>query len=276
MPKNSSIEPTNQISPFLKWAGGKRWLTASHFAIFPSEFERYFEPFLGSGAVFFKLQPKFALLADSNEELIDTYKAIKCNYRLVIRYLKEHQRFHCDEYYYSVRMSCPRSLYQRAARFIYLNRTCWNALYRVNLSGQFNVPRGTKNSVILETDDFEQVSKQLSHVELACSDFGPIIDSAESNDFIFVDPPYSVKHNLNGFVKYNKKLFAWDDQVRLKDALVGAHERGVKFLMTNANHASIRSLYGSYFKTIVLSRQSVIAADSAKRDKTTELMIFNY
>lgn len=265
-----------QLTPFLKWAGGKRWLTSYYPEVFPIGFQRYVEPFLGSGAVYFELRPKSALLSDSNKDLIETYKAIRSNFKLVIRYLKQHKRNHTDEYYYQVRSSTPRSIWARAAKFIYLNRTCWNALYRVNLKGQFNVPRGTKNSVLLPSDDFERVSKSLRSVELIDSDFEKVIDSTVEGDFVFVDPPYTVKHNLNGFVKYNERIFEWKDQIRLKRALVRAHSRNVKFLMTNANHDSITELYGNFFNQKILSRQSVIAASSSKREKTTELLIYNY
>lgn len=278
MAHNCLIEQAfnKEVLPFLKWAGGKRWLISRYPEIFPRQFDRYVEPFIGGGAVFFQLCPRRGLLADSNAELIETYAALKADFQLVVRYLKAHNKRHSDDYFYTVRAASPRSTYQRAARFIYLNRTCWNALYRVNLNGQFNVPRGTKNSVLLETDNFETVAARLKKVELVHSDFEPIVNSTKSGDFLFVDPPYSVKHNLNGFVKYNKKLFAWEDQIRLKDSLISACNRGVKFLMTNANHVSIRELYGDRFQTQIVTRHSVIAADPNKREKTTEILIFNY
>jgi len=261
-------------TPFLKWAGGKRWFTARYLDIVPKEYNRYIEPFVGSGALFFALEPREAIIGDINKPLIDTYLAIKENWQLVLEYLKEYSESHSKDYYYSVRSSSPASIHQRAARFIYLNRTCWNGLYRVNRAGKFNVPIGTKTNVLLDTDDFEQLAKILQITTIINSDFEAIIDSAQEDDFIFADPPYTVKHNNNGFVKYNEDMFSWEDQVRLRDAIVRATNRNVKILVTNANHASIVELYSS-FKKEVISRASVIAASSNNRGKYEELVISN-
>ena len=141
-----------KTKPFLKWAGGKRWFVTNHSDLLPQSFNRYIEPFLGSGAVFFHLQPQNALLGDSNKELVDTYRAIKSEWKLVYRYLRAHHTKHSKEYYYQIRKSRPISSASKAARFIYLNRTCWNGLYRVNLSGVFNVPIGTKSTVVFADD----------------------------------------------------------------------------------------------------------------------------
>lgn len=275
MQKCNTHAPFNQV-PFLKWAGGKRWLTAKHLDIFPDKFDRYIEPFLGSGAVFFCLAPSKAILSDANTDLVNAYRAIKKNHRVVEQHLAQHQKLHSRDYYYEVRASSPRSAYQKAARFIYLNRTCWNALYRVNKHGQFNVPIGTKTSVLLETDNFSQISKALSRTKLLDGDFQAVINKAGNGDFLFVDPPYTVKHNLNGFVKYNEKIFSWDDQVRLRDSLFEASDRGAQLLITNANHRSIRDIYRSRFSMKTLSRKSVIAASTANRNNTTELLISNF
>lgn len=264
------------IVPFLKWAGGKRWLTANYPELFPQKVRTYFEPFLGSGAVYFYLRPKHAVLADLNPELIETYLALRNNWRLVHRNLLAHQKNHSQRYYYRIRDCSPRSQYSAAARFVYLNRTCWNGLYRVNLRGQFNVPIGTKSNVILSNDNFRAIANLLSNADLYSGDFSVTIDKTRRGDFLFVDPPYTVKHNLNGFVKYNETLFSWLDQERLKEALCAASKRGVKILMTNANHESIRRLYSKAFKLITLRRPSVIAGDASFRQTTTELIICNY
>lgn len=261
------------VLPFLKWAGGKRWLTFSYPELLQQPFNRYIEPFLGSGAVFFHLAPQSALLADRNADLIETYQAIKDDWRRVIKELQKHNRNHSRRYYYTVRCLKPRNPYTRAARFIYLNRTCWNGLYRVNLRGEFNVPVGTKSSALLDTDDFEAIANLLSNVELRASDFEYIIDLARTGDLIFVDPPYTVKHNLNGFIKYNETLFSWDDQIRLKNALMRAKARGAKILVTNAYHASVKRLYKDLGEMIVLKRPSVIAAHPEHRKFCEELII---
>lgn len=263
------------LEPFLKWAGGKRWLTSNCRDVFPSSYRRYVEPFLGSGAVFFSLAPREAILSDINGDLIDTYQAIKIDWQRVYSLLKEHHNYHSRDYYYKIRLSRPRSLFARSARFIYLNRTCWNGLYRVNLKGQFNVPIGSKTRVIMENDDFKEVSKRLQNVHILKSDFEPVIDSTNRDDLLFVDPPYTVKHSDNGFIKYNEQLFSWDDQIRLSECLKRASSRGVRIVLTNAPHASIYQLYTVGFKCSKAVRNSVIAAASSKRKKCEELIITN-
>ena len=262
-----------KIAPFLKWAGGKRWLVSNYEHLLPESYNRYIEPFLGSGAVFFHLAPRKAILSDINEELITTYIAIRDCWESVERELRLHQKRHCKEYYYEIRQYAPKIDYKRAARFIYLNRTCWNGLYRVNLQGQFNVPLGTKTSVITESDDFRGLSALLKNKNIQVSDFEEIIDHSKANDFVFIDPPYTVKHNLNGFVKYNEKLFSWDDQIRLKEAVVRASNRGANILILNANHNSIKELYSDIGTHAVLPRASILAADAKFRCATEELAI---
>lgn len=270
------VDNNQIIVPFLKWAGGKRWLISVNSQLFPSSYNRYIEPFLGSGAVFFHLNPRQAVLSDLNLELIETYQAIKKDWNRVARILSRHDKNHCESYFYKLRKHRPRTIWSRAARFIYLNRTCWNGLYRVNLNGDFNVPIGTKDRALLSSDNFSGIAKTLRRAELACSDFEPIIDIASKGDFIFVDPPYTVKHNLNGFVKYNEKLFSWDDQIRLSKALARATSRGAKILLTNADHPSILDLYKKKFSMNKISRRSVLAGKAAARVQTTELIVSNY
>lgn len=156
---------------------------------------------------------------------------------------------------------------------VYLNRTCWNGLYRVNKKGEFNVPIGTKTNVLLEEDNFELLSNILQFVNLDSCDFEITIDKAKKNDFIFVDPPYTVKHNLNGFVKYNENIFSWQDQIRLKNSISRAIDRGAHVLVTNANHKSIEELYKGCGKMILLNRASVIAGKAEARGIYSELAI---
>lgn len=272
---DNSNEPI--IVPFLKWAGGKRWLTASYAHLIPSKFDRYVEPFLGSGAVFFHLKPNSAQLSDSNAELINTYEQIRLNWKKISLALRRHQRNHCESYYYEERARARKVEHERAAKFIYLNRVCWNGLYRVNLRGQFNVPIGTKNSVLLDSDDFEEVAELLMRAKLIVSDFEAVLDGAGVNDFVFIDPPYVTRHNFNGFAKYNDRIFSWSDQERLAAAIKRAANRGVKMLLTNANHASVRELYKNVGRQKTLTRSSVLAADSKNRGSTTEIAIsINY
>jgi len=274
----SSLEGTaNQIVfPFLKWAGGKRWLVSSHSHLLPKRFNTYVEPFLGSGAVYFHLTPQEAVLSDINKDLISTYQAIKEDWHSVFKNLKLYNRSHSESFYYEMRDKALRSKYTKAARFIYLNRTCWNGLYRVNMNGEFNVPIGTKQNAVLDTDDFSLISSALKGAKIKACDYQKTINAAQKGDFLFADPPYTVKHNLNGFIKYNDKIFSWQDQIRLRDCIENAVSRGVKVLVTNANHRSVRDLYRGIGKMIRVERMSVISGDANARGKFSELVIKSY
>ncbi|WP_343561789.1 DNA adenine methylase [Kiloniella sp. b19] len=269
--KHSSI-----TIPFLKWAGGKRWLVSKHSQLFPENYNRYLEPFLGSGAVFFHLQPDVSILGDMNSDLIDTYKALKEDWSETFTILEKYHSKHSKSFYYEIRDKTFVSLPERAARFIYLNRTCWNGLYRVNLKGTFNVPIGTKQNVVLNTDDFESISNLLRNAQLYSTDFQTIIDAAGKDDFIFIDPPYTVKHNLNGFIKYNEHIFSWEDQIRLRDCIDNAMARGAKILLTNADHPSIRDLYKDLGTIKSLDRLSVISGNAKARGRFSELVMKSY
>lgn len=260
-------------APFLKWAGGKRWLVDRHADIFPEFSGRYIEPFLGGGSVFFHLSPKSGVLSDTNRDLIDCYQQIKLSHGSVKSLLERHRDLHSKEYYYLVRSEEPTCPVERAARFIYLNRTCWNGLYRVNLKGKFNVPIGDKDSVIFENEDFSIISNALNDLEILCQDFEKSIDLASDGDFIFVDPPYTVKHNFNGFIKYNENLFSWDDQIRLRNSLVRASERGASVLLTNADHASVHELYVGIGAAYHLERKSVLSGKKEARGSVHEFVV---
>lgn len=262
--------------PFLKWPGGKRWFVQNYAHLLPTTYNRYIEPFLGGGSVFFYLQPKQALLGDTNPDVIAAYQGIKENWEYINIVLHQHQHQHSSDYYYEVRNTEYANLLQQASRMIYLNRTCFNGIYRVNRNGKFNVPIGTKSKVILETDDFEAVSELLKSVDLYLGDFEDLINQAKENDFVFADPPYTVRHNMNGFVKYNENLFSWEDQERLAVALTRAKERGVKIVATNANHASVRDLYKDNYNLRTVSRYSSIAASPDNRKQFDELVILSH
>lgn len=270
------MEVSEAISPFLKWAGGKRWLVSSRPDLLKRQQERYIEPFLGSGAVYFHLRPHRGVLSDANADLIAAYEAIKQDWRKVQTALASYAEEHSVERYYLARDQRLDDMYEEAARFIYLNRTCWNGLYRVNRRGKFNVPIGTKTRVLLPTDDFQRIAELLTTAQLRHQDFEAAIDDSAEDDFLFVDPPYTVKHNLNGFVKYNERIFSWDDQVRLRDALIRADARGVRILMTNADHESIRDLYRGLFWVESVGRHSVLAGAGGTRGRVTELLIRNW
>jgi DNA adenine methylase len=264
------------MKPFLKWPGGKRWLVSKYSHLFPEKFETYIEPFLGSGSVFFYLLPQKAILGDANAELMATYSGLRDDPFAVEDALLAHEMNHCGSYYYSVRDSRPRTSQMKAARFIYLNRTCFNGIYRVNRDGEFNVPKGTKSAVLFDDDDFDKASEALSRAQIHVSDFEALVDKAGPNDFIFADPPYTVRHNSNAFIKYNENLFSWTDQVRLADALARARDRGSEVMVTNANHHAVRSLYKdrSFFLRSI-SRFSSISADPRRRNQFEELIVLS-
>lgn len=260
--------------PFLKWPGGKRWFIANHAGFFPRNFNRYVEPFLGSGAVYFFLRPKRAILGDLNPDLLAVYEGLKQDWAKVQLLLERHSRRHGERYYYRLRAAEPSDLVERAARLIYLNRTCFNGVYRVNLEGKFNVPKGERDSVLFPTDNFEAASRLLSQARLRLSDFEPLINESRRGDLLFADPPYTVRHNNNAFIRYNEALFSWADQVRLANALADARGRGVKIVATNANHRSVRELYrkaGFLLKTV--SRFSPISSSPRSRKQFEELVI---
>jgi DNA adenine methylase len=268
------MESNEIILPFLKWAGGKRWLSCQPEFRIPEFKGRYIEPFLGGGSIFFLLKPKRAILSDLNRELISAYRALQSEHRKVIRHLSQHAVSHSSSHYYNVRDNFrPRSEAGKAARFLYLNRTCWNGLYRVNRLGKFNVPKGTKSAVLMDTDNFSSVALSLQRAELVCSDFEPIVDRATRGDFVYADPPYTVHHNANGFIKYNEVLFSWEDQRRLKDCLLRARKRGAKIMVSNADHTSIQELYRGIGNSNKISRASVISGNTKGRRVTTELLI---
>lgn len=269
---NEPMTDRNDLVPPLKWAGGKRWFAKKHRHLLPDSYVNYIEPFVGSAALFFAVKPEKAILADLNPDLINLYSIIRSDPGSLRNRLVKHQRLHSKDYFYKVREMQPRSDLSKAARFLYLNRTCWNGLYRVNAQGKFNVPIGTKTSVVMDTDDFAGLAALLNNATLLCADFEKIIDMAEKEDFLFIDPPYTIAHNFNGFIKYNEVLFSWSDQERLKSAVSRAAKRGVKILITNAAHDSVRELYAD-FEQIPISRSGVIAGKSSARGEFQELVI---
>lgn len=271
-----SKKSVDKSSPFLRWAGGKRWLTSRYADLFPNKYNTYLEAFLGGGSVYFHLAPQKAILTDINNDLIITYQAIKENPEQLLKALKSYTKKHSKEYYYEVRDKNPRTRIEIAARFIYLNRTCFNGIYRVNANGKFNVPFGERYNILFENDDFFKISETLKNTEIIHSDFEKTINLAQKNDFVFIDPPYTVTHNNNGFVQYNEKLFSWDDQIRLANKLIEAKNRGVLVMATNANHEKVRELYEKDFNLVEVSRYTSISGLAKNRKSYSELVIKSY
>ncbi len=259
---------------FLKWAGGKNWFVRTQGYRIPKQYNRYIDPFLGGGSLYFYLEPPQAIINDINEELITTYQAIKDSWEDVERNLKIHAHKHNREYYYIMRKRKTRKNTTIAARMIYLNRTCFNGIYRVNARGNFNVPIGTHNNVLLPTDEFQKRSNILQNAQIICGDFEPVIDMANYNDFLFCDPPYAVISEEHRFVGYTKQTFDWNDQIRLANALERARQRGAKIIMTNVNHLAIRQLYlNKSFLLEEISRFSSISGEKKGRQQYSELIV---
>ena len=262
--------------PFLKWVGGKRWMVNRYPSLFPTHYERYIEPFLGSGSVFFYIMPQKAILADKNEELINAYKVVKCNHNKIELILKKYHRLHCKKFYYSIRAHIPKSKLGRAVRFIYLNRVCFNGIYRVNRKGEFNVPMGTKTEVAYPPGLLQEVSHSLRRARIMVMDFEQTLSMAGEGDFVYLDPPYTVMHNNNNFIKYNDTLFSWHDQKRLARTVREAASRGAFILISNADNPSIHALYKNFGVHSILNRCSVLASSPNARKHTTEMAIANY
>lgn len=262
----------SRVEPILKWPGGKRWAVPILHEFLPPVYDKYIEPFFGAGALFFSIKPENAILSDINADLINFYKVLREDGASLTRFLRAHQEKHSKEYYYKIRSTSFDSNVESAARFLYLNRTCWNGLYRVNRKGEFNVPIGTKSTVISEFDNFSLLSEILSSSNIMCSDFERVVAKANYNDFVFVDPPYTVAHNQNNFIKYNRDLFSWADQIRLFDSLQKALQRGARVIITNADHPEVIKLFSKLGRYIQLSRHSVLSGKSSGRKNTTEAL----
>jgi len=276
MAPDAAVSPTDRAEPFVKWAGGKRLLIPQLLPHFPSLIKgRYFEPFLGGGAVFFSLKPASAFLSDVNSELLDTYATVRTAIDEVIAELSLLP--HNKKTYYAVRRSRPPTAAARAARFIYLNKTCFNGLYRVNLAGEFNVPYGRhgRSLVVCDAAQLRAASMVLRNAELATADFAEAVSGAQDGDVVYFDPPYTVAHSNNGFIEYNAKVFAWQDQSRLAALAEALVARGVLVLISNADHPSIARLYGAFkhFDIHRLFRFSTMAGSALKRGATSELLI---
>jgi DNA adenine methylase len=268
-PMNKKKDKIKHIKclPMLKWAGGKRNLLKHLIPLVPKNFKKYYEPFFGGGALFFAVQPINSVLSDTNSELIDCYKYVRDYPEEVISVLSTMEN--TKENYYKVREEKPESGLLKAARTIYLTTLSFNGIYRLNLKGKFNVPYGYK--LHLNPCDEEKifaVSKALQNAELVSGDFEKSIINAERDDFIYFDPPYAIAQG-NGFVKYNSKIFNWEDQVRLSIVAKELRNKGCKVMISNADVPEIRELYSEFICT-VLERPSVIAASGEYRKKITE------
>ena len=279
MAKNNKL-----VAPFLKWVGGKRQLMPTIVEHLPENIKdyKYIEPFIGGGAVLFNLQPKNAIINDFNEELINVYQVIKNNLDELIIDLKKHKNE--ADYFYSIR-SLDRNgefkkltAVKRASRIIFLNKTCFNGLYRVNNAGEFNSPFGRyKNPNIVNEPTLKAVNKFLNNnnIEINSGDYSEILKQADKKCFVYLDPPYhpiSESSNFTGYVQGGWNIF---DQARLRDACNELTERGIKFLLSNSSSPQIRDLYENYNITTVKANRA-INSNGADRGEVDEVLIRNY
>ena len=268
-----------KVKPILRWAGGKNWLTSRVQKYLPENFNNYHEPFVGAASIYLYLKEYGHIkhntyLSDSNEELINAYKIIKTNPNSLIDALSSYKNE--QSFYYQLRSTLPEDDTIRAAKFLYLNRTSFNGIYRENLRGEYNVPFGNRNlTYLFEDKNILEFSKSLASVSLKSCDFSKCLSNIERHDLVFLDPPYTVAHENNGFIKYNKKIFSWEDQGRLRDFIEQIKNIGAYFILTNAAHYSIDDLYGGIGDKEKLSRASNIGGKGAKRDKYNEYIFFN-
>lgn len=261
-----------QAEPFLRWAGSKRWLAKVIPTILPPDYGDYYEPFLGSGAVFFSISPSSrAHLSDVIKPLANCYSAVKDNPE---RVHEELLTWPVDkDNYYMVRGLDPEDSFQAAAKFIYLNKTAFNGLYRVNRDGVFNVPYGRpKTSNIVSEAELKNASAALELATLGSLDFEEALLGARPRDFVYLDPPYVAGHRQNGFVDYNSRLFDWADQIRLSQIFHRLDREGVYVLLSNADHESIRSLYEGY-TVLTFERYSSMSARPSARGGTQEILV---
>jgi DNA adenine methylase len=272
--------------PFVKWVGGKRQLLAQfrRLNLYPPEkFDiktgRYFEPFVGGGAVFFDLLPEKGFLSDLNNELVITYNVIKNNVNELIKSLKKHKTD--KEYFLKVRAQDTNALtdVSVASRFIFLNRTCFNGLYRVNSKGGFNVPYGKHtNPLICDEINLRKVSKALQSIEIKHQDYKTVLKKAKKGDFIYFDPPYYPVSKTSSFTSYTKEAFLDKEQTELRDTFLQLHKRGCFVMLSNSDTPFINNIY-SGFKGVRISKIEAgrsINSKGSGRGKITEVLITNY
>lgn len=266
--------------PIVKWVGGKRQLMFELLKNMPQIYNRYFEPFIGGGALFFELQPEQAYISDMNEELINLYQVVRDNVDELITDLKKHDI--SKEYFMGIRNIDRTEDYenwssiQKASRFIYLNRTCFNGMYRVNSKGEFNVPFGHyKNPRIVDENNLTNCSNLLQRTEIRHADFSEILTKVQEGDFVYFDPPYVPLSETSSFTSYTKDGFDIDMQFKLRDVCDELDSIGVKFLLSNSDTKLVNELYENYnIKKVFASRQ--INANADGRGKITEVLVRNY
>ena len=277
-----------EIHPVVKWAGGKTQILNDLIKYFPCSFNTYYEPFFGGGALFFKIQPKKFVINDLNTDLMSIYSCFLNDelYINLIKELKIHEKNHSEEYYYAIR-DLDRNkdqynllpIYKKAARTIYLNKACFNGLYRVNSKGFFNVPSGKKDKVkCFDKDNFKNIKEFFTKRKgnkITSLDFEKAVKNAKKGDFVYFDPPYDTLDNKKSFTAYSKDSFNKDEQARLARVFKELDQKGVYVMLSNHNTVYIRELYEGYNFHIVLASR-MINSKGDGRGKIEEVIITNY
>lgn len=272
--------------PFLKWAGGKRQLLSDLKKYIPKKYNTYYEPFVGAGALLFELQPKKAVINDINVELINCFQVIKNSINELLAELENYQDKNEENFYYEIRELDRTEEYQqmssvqKAARIIYLNKTCYNGLFRVNSQGYFNVPFGRyKNPKILD----EAVLKAINHyfnnnnVAILNTDFEEVLENAKKGDFIYIDPPYDPVSDTSSFTGYSLDGFGKEEQKRLKETFDLLTKKKCKVMLSNSATDFILDLYQDYQDTtVIVSANRSINSVSSRRGKIDEVLVMNY
>ena len=276
----------SEPKPFVKWAGGKRQLMSELEKNFPTKFGTYLEPFLGGGAVMFDLLAKNYNLkcniSDLNSDLVLAYVTIRDRLEKLIESLENHSKnYHKDStgYYYEVRNQEPKNQIEKVSRLLFLNKTCFNGLYRVNSKGKFNVPLGRyTNPNIVNKENLHAVSKTLqsSKIKISCRDFSSIIKDAKKGDFVYFDPPYQPVSDTANFTSYTHRDFTEDDLERLADLANQLNSKGCNVMLSNSNSKTVKKLFSSVWKIKEIRANRAINSNSQKRTGHKEIIIKNY
>lgn len=275
------------VAPVLKWVGGKRQLIEDISPLIPKQISTYVEPFVGGAAILFHLQPKKAIINDFNDELMNVYQVIKEDPNGLIKILEKHKEANSEEYYYETRALDRTSDYEnlskeeKAGRILYLNKTCYNGLFRVNSSGQFNAPYGKyKNPAIVNDVTIKAVSNYFNsaNIKFLNGDYKEALKGLRKGTFVYFDPPYMPVSSSSNFTGYTENGFGYEKQVELRDECLKLHKRGIKFLQSNSYTPEILELYSdsSVFTIKVVQAKRSINSKSDKRGEISEVLIYNY
>lgn len=280
---NSNGTPKLQIKPFLRWAGGKQLLARKLLNFLPVDFDdqkhTYFEPFLGAGTMLLKLAPKRAEVSDLNEHLINLFRTIKTNPSELSRQCKLHEQKNNEKYYYRIRelfnKDSETGSVKQASRFLYLNRSCYNGIFRVNQKGMYNVPYGKKPRLLIPTfEQLKQLSNRFKEIRFSVCSFETIYNRIKRNDLVYLDPPYPPLNGTSYFTHYTKERFGVEDQKKVADFANCIKKKGAHVMITNADTQYVRTLYRGWLMRKIQSRRFITC--KAERHSVGELVITSY